>query len=101
MINLEREFSNEMMNIYTTAKKECGYNATRFLQMLSTYGGLKAAKQLIHKDGGSEGFTTLWLSGRLDLSVEAHVIMPIYSELFSEEEIAICKKRLTDYGYKI
>lgn len=101
MTDLENKFSNDMINIYTIAKKECGYNATRFLQMISNLGGLEAAKQLIHKEGGSEGFTTLWRHSRLDLSVEAHVLMPKYRELFTEEEIEICKKRLMDYGYKI
>ena len=31
-MTLEKRFEQEMINIYTTAKKECGYNASRFLQ---------------------------------------------------------------------
>lgn len=55
-MTLEKQFEQEMINIYTTAKKECGYNASRFLQLVSTKGGLAAAKQLIGKSGGTEGF---------------------------------------------
>ena len=100
MTSLEKQFEQDMIDIYTTAKKECGYNASRFLQMLSTKGGLTAAKQLISKPGGTDGFTTLWEHGRLDLSVEAHVLKPEYSVLFSEEELRMCKERLVQFGYK-
>lgn len=90
-----------MLDIYHRAKKELKYNATRFLQLVSERGGLTAAKQLIAVDGGTYGFETLWENNRLDLSVEAHVIKPEYRELFTDEEIQICKKRLEEYGYSL
>ena len=31
MTDIEKRFEQDMLNIYTTAKKECGYNVTRFL----------------------------------------------------------------------
>lgn len=96
---LEKQFEQEMLNIYLTAKKECGYNASRFLQLLSAKGGLAAAKQLIRKPGGTDGFTTLWEHGRLDLSVEAHILKPEYKELFTDEERTICRERLMRFGY--
>ncbi|MDD3489455.1 MAG: hypothetical protein PHR62_06200 [Paludibacter sp.] len=73
MTTLEKRFEQDMINIYTTAKKECGYNANRFLQMIGDRGGLTTAKQLIGKPGGTDGFTSLWEHGRLDLSIEAFV----------------------------
>lgn len=82
-----------------TAKKECGYNASRFLQILGTKGGVAAAKQLINKPGGTDGFTTLWEHGRLDLFVEAHVLKLEYAELFTDEERRICRERLEQFGY--
>lgn len=100
MTTLEKRFEQDMIDIYTTAKKECGYNASRFLQMLGDKGGLNAAKQLISKPGGTDGFTTLWEHGRLDLSVEAHVLKPEYEELFSDEERRLCRKRLEQFGYR-
>lgn len=35
MSTLEKQGENEMLDIYITAKKECGYNAVRFLQLVS------------------------------------------------------------------
>lgn len=99
MTMLEKRFEQEMIDIYMTAKKECGYNASRFLQMLGARGGLAAAKQLISKPGGTDGFTTLWENGRLDLSVEAHVLKHEYAELFTDEERRMCRERLEQFGY--
>lgn len=97
--NLEKRFSTEMKNIYVKADRECGYRATRFLQVLAERGGVGAAKSLINKPGGTEGFTTLWELGRLDLSVEALVIRDEFKSLFTDEEREMCKNRLKDYGY--
>ena len=99
MSNLEKQFEKEMLYIYIMAKIECGYNAVRFLQLVSEKGGLAAAKQLINKPGGTDGFTTLWEHHRLDLSVEAHVLKSEYAELFTEEEKNICRTRLKEFGY--
>lgn len=101
MTILEKLFEQEMIDIYMTAKKECGYNASRFLQMLGAKGGLAAAKQLISKPGGTDGFTTLWEHGRLDLSVEAHVLKAEYAELFTDEERRMCRERLEQFGYMV
>lgn len=49
MTTLEKRFEQDMISIYTTAKKECGYNANRFLQMIGAKGGLATAKQLMKK----------------------------------------------------
>ena len=74
MTDLERQFTKDMINIYTTAKRECGYQANRFLQLVDEKGGVSAAKQLIHKPGGTEGFAALWEHHRLDLSVEWTIV---------------------------
>ena len=96
MTTLEKRFEQDMISIYTTAKKECGYNANRFLQMIGAKGGLATAKP-----GGTDGFTTLWEHGRLDLSVEAYVLKPEYAELFTEDEKKMCRDRLLQFGYEI
>lgn len=100
MIDVEKRFNKDMINIYWEAKCELNYTATRFMQLISEIGGLRAAKQLTSKDGGTSGFVTLWEMGRLDLSIEAHVLKPEYAELFTEKERKICKERLNEYGYK-
>lgn len=101
MSTLENKFHEDMKNIYFNAKKELKYNASRFFQLVSREGGLKAAKQLISKSEGTYGFEVLWENKRLDLSVEALVLRPEYHELFTEEEREICKNRLREFGYEI
>lgn len=97
MNDIEKKFNKDMINIYLEAKRELNYTATRFMQLISEIGGLKAAKQLIAKDGGTSGFVTLWEMRRLDFSNEAHVIKPEYRELFTEEVLRICGERLEEY----
>jgi hypothetical protein len=88
-----------MISIYETAKRELGYNATRFLQMISEQGGLPTARQLLWSDAPSEGFTTLWERGRLDLTVEAHVLLDEFESLFSDQDRAQARSRLEAYGW--
>lgn len=99
MTDLEKKFFSDMKEIYMKADKECGYRATRFLQMLGEKGGVEAARALISKDGGTEGFTKLWEFGRLDISVEALVLKDEYESLFIEKERQICRERLIKYNY--
>lgn len=101
MSTLENKFHEDMKNIYFTAKKELKYNVARFFQLVSRDGGIKAAKQLISKRGGTYGFEVLWENKRLDLSVEALVLRPEYNELFTSEERETCKNRLREFGYEI
>lgn len=100
-MSVETEFDAEMLLVYQRAKKECNYNATRFLQMLSERGGLATARTLIATEGGTEGFIKLWECGRLDLAVEAIILKDKYRSLFTEDEREMCRKRLDRYGYKI
>jgi len=100
LIKTEDQFHQAMINVYETAKLECNYNASYFLRMVSEHGGLEAAKRLLATTEPSEGFTTLWVNRRLDLTVEAHVIKPDYQQLFTTDEIAIAEQRLIDVEYK-
>lgn len=63
-------------------------------------GGVEAARSLILKDGGTDGFAKLWELGRLDLSVEALVLKDEYKELFTDHEREACRYRLKEYNYK-
>jgi hypothetical protein len=96
---LEIEFHNSMLKLYEDAKSECGYNATRFLQMINEHGGLGAARALLAEKKYSEGLTKLWELGRLDLTVEALVLKDEYSSLFTPNERDIARKRLQDLDY--
>jgi len=96
--DLIKKFNNDMVNIYYTASK-LGYTPTYFWQMVQKLGGYEAAKKLIYTKNPSSGLTRLWDLMRLDLSVEAHVIMPEYNELFTDDERRICTERLIEFGY--
>lgn len=99
-MKLEAEFDRAMEDIYIRAKAEVGYVASIFHRMLSTKGGLATAKQLINDALPSQGYTSLWELGRLDLTVEATVIdNPRWHGLFEESELAKARKRLKDYHY--
>jgi hypothetical protein len=100
MDQVERRFHRAMIAIYETAKRELGYNATRFLQMLSEQGGLVTARQLLWSDTPSDGFTTLWERHRLDLTVEDHVLRTEFASLFSDADRAQALTRLKEYGWR-
>ena len=99
MTKLEHEFDQAMINVYRTAKEECDYNATRFLDMLHDYGGIETAHRLL---GGTEpqfGFTKLWERGRLDITVECLVLNPRFQALFEDHELETARQRLRQYDY--
>ncbi len=97
--NLISEFHTKMLEVYDLAKKECDYSATLFLRMVNTDGGLQAAKKLIAKSAVSDGFSNLAIAGRLDISMEALILREPWTQLFTEQERDIAKKRLRDYGH--
>ena len=102
MSQLERKFDEAMMDIYRRAKSEAGYNASEFHAMLDRNRGLITAKRLINAKQVSIGYTNLHLLERLDLTFEAVVLEnEQWHSLFQPEELARCKKRLEDVGYKI
>lgn len=88
-----------MENVYIRAKDELNKRFERFRQMVSLYGGLETAKRLIAKNGLSDGFEDLTVEKRLDLSMERIVLKEKYRPLFTDEERAICDKRLSECGY--
>lgn len=97
-MDLRKEFHRDMIAIYQNAKKECGYNATRFLQMVAAKDGLTVAKSFIQRSQRTDGFTTLWELGRLDLTVEALILKPKYAELFTDEERRQVQELLDQYN---
>jgi len=93
---LEQDFHAAMVDSYQQAKSECGYVATWFIQMVTEEGGVEAARRLLHTNEPSDGFTTLWEHGRLDLSVEDHVLRPEFAALFTDEERSVARQRLRE-----
>jgi hypothetical protein len=97
--DLTARFDEAMMGVYQRARTECDYNAVRFLQMLHEHRGLETARILLRASKVSEGYVALWERKRLDLTVEAVILAPEWNALFSDDDRAIARKRLADYGY--
>jgi len=97
---VEEQFHRAMVDVYERARREAGYNAARFLGMVSEVGGLETAHRLLKSTEPSEGFVALWSKGRLDLSVEAQALRPDFVGLFAPEELERARKRLDAVGYK-
>ena len=96
----KQQFHDAMVQVYLRAKSECGYNATRFLQMVNEHGGYETACLLLHASNVSDGYNALWEHGRLDLSVEALIISERWSSVFTTEELQIARDRLAQYNYE-
>jgi hypothetical protein len=97
----ERQFHQDMVRGAERLKREIGYNANRFMQMVDELGGVGAARHLLQGRDASEGFTTLWEHGRLEMSAEAHVLLPWYRELFTEEQLGTAERRLREHRFDV
>ena len=98
---LEQRFHQEMLGIYESARHlKPPYYATRFLRMVNEHGGKGAADMLLATGEPSEGFTELFLRGRrLDLSVEYLVLRRPWRDMFTPDQLAVARKRLTEYEF--
>jgi hypothetical protein len=97
----ELAFHEAMVDVYLRAKREANYNATYFLGMLSDIGGYETARYLLHTKEPSIGYEALSDRGRLDLTVEAVVLLPEWSDLFDDRDREIARRRLTDYAFDV
>jgi len=96
---LEERFHSAMEGVYDAALRECRYRATRFIQMVHSDGGLATARRLIASDELSDGLTSLWQCGRLDLTVENLVLQSEWRELFTDAERSRAAQRLRALGF--
>ena len=83
----------------TEAEKAIKYRPNYFLEMLASGGGFDTASRLLAAPKISEGFTRLWQSGRLDLSVEALVVESEWREHFEPVLLEHAEKRLRQAEY--
>ena len=97
----ETEFHRECLHGSDRLKREIGYNPTRFNEMVAQHGGPAAVRLLLQGRDASDGFTTLWDAGRLEMSVEAAVLLPWYEQLFRDEERAIARRRLVEHRFDV
>jgi hypothetical protein len=86
-VSAAKAFEREMFAGVETLKREIGYPANRFLQMLHELGGVGTAQRLLAKDDlTTSGFTRLWEAKRLHQSMEFFVLQDEYQELFTPDE---------------
>ena len=97
----ELAFHEAMVELYLRAKREIGYTARYFIDMVSNEGGLETARYLLDTKEPSDGYVVLWEHGRLDLSVEAEVLRPRWHDLFTEEQRGVAIRRLREYGFDV
>jgi hypothetical protein len=97
----ERQFHAELVAGAERLKREIGYNPTRFMQLVGELGGPEAARHLLRGRDASDGFTTLWEHGRLEVSVEAFALLPWYRVLFGEDQLATAERRLTEHRFDV
>jgi hypothetical protein len=93
LTQLERRFDAAMLDIYHGAAR-LGYRPTRFLEMVQVNGGVETAHRLLATDKVQDGLGELFLLGRLDLTVEHHVILDEFEPLFTDHERAVARARL-------
>ena len=99
-MSIEDEYYRALWNLLDQTKREIKYDPTRTRRMIGEHGAVEAARRIIMKTDYSEGFTRLWTEGRLDLSIEAHLLEnEQFHSLFEEEIINRCKETLTEYKY--
>ena len=99
MENTESLFQQEMAGLYYKIKGEAGYIANNFRQAVQTKGGVKAAKEWLADPNADDERFKLWKLKRLDLSMENLVLRKQYQSLFTAEELATAKQRLSEFGY--
>jgi hypothetical protein len=83
------------------ALKRLGYWPGYFHREVCKIGGVQTVKNLLAKSDASEGFSTLWQLGRLDLTAEAFVLRQEYSLLFTNSERGVARRRLTQVDFDI
>ncbi len=96
---LINDFDSAMRNVYDAGLKlNPPYRAKKFLEMLNKSGGKETADYLLSTKMPSEGFAELYLRGEkgLKISLEYLVLTKPWSGLFTEAQLAVAKKRLTD-----
>ena len=99
MEQLKRELRERYISTYNECKK-FKYFPRAFLDMVVSNDDIvEITRRLIHKEGGTSGFTTLFENKRMDLSVERIILEPRYRALFALEDLRAAYDRLKEYEY--
>ena len=94
---LKRDFCEDMQKYHTERIKR-GYTAKQIEDSMKNNREFETAIKYSGTD--TTGFENLVKLGLLDFSIEALILQPRYSPLFTEEKLESCKKLLEKYGHK-
>jgi hypothetical protein len=97
-MSAEADLYAELRDLYRKWKEDYRYNANRFVQKLEKDGAVKTVTDLVLREGESKGFQELRARGLLHLTVEAMVIRPEYSPLFSADVLTAAEEKLRAAG---
>lgn len=89
--NLKKAFELQLANNVIEMKQYDRFS--KLEQILSSNGYFEGARILINKSD-TTGLRDLLLAGRPDLSIEGLVLKPEFRELFEEDELKKCKRKL-------
>ena len=89
------KFNNDIKKAIEESKK-VGYYPVRLIQMLQKvdYDAYELVPELVKKEI-TDGFTNLIMKGKKELTIEAIVLK--HKNLFSEDIIKICEKKLNSF----
>ena len=97
-MSAEAEFEDALWASCRESRK-LGYTPLAFEIMLGEQGAVETAHRLLATFEYQDGFRRLWELGRLDLSLECHVLRPKYRALFTTNELDEARKRLCQLNY--
>lgn len=95
----KKAFHQDIINLYKRIRKEVKYTPPQLFETINKYGGYEAVIKYIITDSNIFLFSLLWENERLDLSLEALVTNPKYKEIFPDDIVKYCDKRLKEYNY--
>ncbi len=81
--------------------KKVDYNPTRFQVMLKQHGAVGALRILLDAKDPSDGFGTLLMKGRLDLTAEAITLRPEWQRHFTKAQRDRARERLAGTVYAL
>ena len=99
MEQLKRELRERYISTYNECKK-FKYFPRAFLDMVVSNDDIvEITRRLIHKEGGTSGFATLFENGKMELSVENIILESRYRELFNIEDLQAAYNQLERHEY--
>jgi hypothetical protein len=93
-----QQFEAELRALFPRWRECVGLGHGRVPQLIASRGAIGAVKHLLSKSGLSAGFIRLHDGGCLDATIEYLVLRREFGSLFTPEERAAARRRLTENG---